>query len=86
MRNYVRCDVADILEYMRRTLPETSREVNPKSSRNEIRKEAREYAQFLANTKETAKQIGFEDTVKKINDDILLLCKWMAKFGVKDED
>jgi hypothetical protein len=78
--------MANVLDYMKRTLPETSQEANPKSTRNEIRKEAREYGQFLARTKETAKQIGFENEVKKANEDILFLCKWMARFGVKDED
>jgi hypothetical protein len=78
--------MTNILEYMKRTLPEISREANSKSTRNDIRKEAREYVKFLASVKETAKQIRFEDTVKKINDDISFLCKWMAKFGVKDEE
>lgn len=78
--------MANILEYMRRTLPETSREANPKSTRNEIRKEAREYAKYLASAKDTANHLDDNEALKMINKDILFLSEWMIKFGVKDED
>lgn len=78
--------MASILDYMKNTTPETARESNSKITRNEIRKEARECALFLQRVKETAQQIEYNDTVKEINNDILLLCKWMIKFGVSDEE
>lgn len=77
--------MANILEYMKTTLPETSREANPKSTRNSIRKEAREYAEFLVNVQKTANEIGFNEEAKKASDDLLFLSKWLLKFGLKDE-
>lgn len=77
--------MANILEYMRTTPPEMAREANPQSTRNEIRKEAREYGQFLARVKETAQQLELSDIIKEINKDIEFLCKWLIKFGIKDE-
>jgi hypothetical protein len=79
-------DMANILEYMKTTLPETSREANPKSRRNAIRKEAREYAEFLVNVQKTANEIGFNEESKKASDDLLFLSKWLLKFGLKDEE
>jgi hypothetical protein len=79
-------DMANILEYMKTTLPETSREANPKSARNAIRKEAREYAAFLVSSQKTANQIGLKEEAKKASDDLLFLSKWFVKFGLKDEE
>lgn len=78
--------MANILEYMKTTLPKTSREANPKSTRNAIRKEAREYAEFLVNVQKTANQIGFNEAAKKASDDLFFLSKWLLKFGLKDEE
>lgn len=78
--------MATIFEYMKQTPPETARGANPKSTRNTIRKEAREHGEFLKSVKETAEKIACEDTVKGINEDILFLCKWMIKFGINDEE
>jgi hypothetical protein len=77
--------MANILDYMKETLPETSREANPKSIRNAIRKEAKEYAEFLVNAQKTANEIGFNEEAKKASDDLLFLSKWLLKFGLKDE-
>lgn len=62
--------MANILEYMKTTLPEISREANPKSTRNAIRKEMREHGEFLKSVKETAEKMADADTVKEINKDI----------------
>lgn len=78
--------MANILEYTKTTLPETSREANPKSTRNTIRKEAREYTQFLASARETAKQIDLTEFAKQADEDMRFLLQWMTKFGVKDEE
>jgi hypothetical protein len=78
--------MANILDYMKNTTPEIARGSNSKSTRNEIRKEARECGLFLQRVKETAQQIAYNDTVKAINDDISFLCKWMIMFGVSDEE
>lgn len=78
--------MANILEYMKTTLPETSREASPKSTRNAIRKEAKEYAEFLVNVQKTANEIGFNEEAKKASDDLLFLSKWLLKFGLKDEE
>ena len=78
--------MANILEYMKTTSPETAYEANSKTSRNMIRKEAREYGHFLKSVKDTAQKIAYDDTVKEINKDISFFCQWMIKFGVKDED
>ena len=78
--------MANILDYMKRTLPETSLEANHKSTRNAIRKEAKEYAEFLVNVQKTANEIGFNEEAKKASDDLLFLSKWLLKFGLKDEE
>ncbi len=78
--------MANILEYMKSTLPEASLKANPKSTRNAIRKEAREYAQFLVSAQKTAGEIGLREAAKKASDDLLFLSKWFLKFGLKDED
>ena len=78
--------MASILDYMKNTTPEIARESNSKSTRNEIRKEARECGLFLQRVRETAQQIAYNDTVKAISEDISFLCKWMVKFGVENEE
>lgn len=75
-----------IFDYMKNTKPEIAKDVNTKSTRNMIREEAREYAQYLKRVKETAQLLSYENTVKSIDADILFLCRWMVKFGVKDEE
>jgi hypothetical protein len=77
--------MANILDYIKRTLPETSREANPKITRNAIRKEAREYAEFLVSAQNTANEIGFNEEAKKASDNLLFLSKWLLKFGLKNE-
>jgi hypothetical protein len=77
--------MANVLDYMKRTPPETAREASTKSARNTIRKEAREYAELLVNVQRTANEIGFNEEAKKASDDLLFLSKWLLKFGLKDE-
>lgn len=78
--------MANILDYMKRTPPETAREANTKSGRNAIRKEMREHGAFLKSAKETAEKMADANTVKEINKDIDFFCKWFIKFGIKDEE
>lgn len=78
--------MANILDYMKRTPPETAWEANPKSTRNAIRKEAREYAEFLVSVQKTTNEIDFNEEAKKVSDDLLFLSKWFLKFGLKDEE
>lgn len=78
--------MANILDYMKRTPPETAREANIKSGRNAIRKEMREHGAFLKSVKETAEKMADANTVKEINKDIDFFCKWFIKFGIKDEE
>jgi hypothetical protein len=78
--------MANVLDYMKRTPPETAREANTKSTRNTIRKEAREYAEFLVSVQKTANEVGFNEEVKKASDGLLFLSKWLLKFGLKDEE
>lgn len=77
--------MTNILDYMKNVLPEVSREANSKSLRNVIRKEAREYAEFLVSTQHSAIQIGLHEVAKNASDDLLFLSKWFLKFGLKDE-
>ena len=78
--------MASIFDYMKETLPEVAREANPKSTRNAIRKEAREYGKFLKSVKSTAEKMAATDTIKAINEDISFFCKWFIKFGISDEE
>jgi hypothetical protein len=78
--------MTNILNYMRRISPETAWWANSKSARNDIRKDAREYTQFLASARETAKQIDLTESAKQADEDMRFLLQWMTKFGVKDEE
>lgn len=78
--------MASILEYMKKTPPETAWAANSKSGRNTIRKEAREYGGFLESVKSTAEKMAATDTIKEINEDNSFLCKWLIKFGISDEE
>lgn len=78
--------MASILEYMKKTPPEIAWGANTKSGRNAIRKEAREYGEFLKSVKSTAEKMAAADTIKEINEDISFFCKWFIKFGISDEE
>lgn len=78
--------MASIFEYMKETPPEVAWGANTKNGRNFIRKEAREYGEFLKNVKSTAEKMAATDTVKAINEDISFFCKWFIKFGISDEE
>ena len=78
--------MASILEYMKKTPTETAWVANTKSGRNAIRKEAREYGEFLKSVKSTAEKMEYADTIKEINEDISFFCKWFIKFGISDEE
>lgn len=78
--------MSNIFEYMKSTAPETAFAANPRSTRNTIRAEAKEYAQFLASAQKTAGQLGFHDEAEKASDDFRFLCGWLLKFGLKDEE
>lgn len=78
--------MASIFEYMKETPPEIAWWANTKNGRNVIRKEAREYGEFLRIVKSTAEKMAATDTVKAINEDISFFCKWLLKFGLKYEE
>ena len=77
--------MTNILEYTKRTTPETATETNSTSARNEIRKEVREYIRYIYNGIKLAREINLCGDKEKDEEDFYFLCRWLIKFGLNNE-
>ena len=73
-----------IINYMKRTAPETALKANTADGIRTIRREVKEEIAYLLRCKETAELLGFKETAKEAFDEAVFACKWLIKFGLTD--
>lgn len=73
-----------MINYMKRTTPETALKANTADGIRMIRKEAKEELAYLMRCKETAELLGFKETAKEALEDALFVGRWLVKFGLTD--
>lgn len=76
----------NIYEYIKSTAPEIAAAANSKSTRNALRREAREYMGYLIRVRNMAEQCGWHIEVARANEELAHIGKWLIKFGLNEEE
>lgn len=71
-----------ILNYIRKTKPETARKNNTESGKKTIREEIKAELKYLKSCKDTFLSVGMGEEAKGCDEEIKELATWLLAFGL----